>query len=143
MKKLFSFSFSLVIGILLLGYTCTKFECEQLSGFLQKTDNARTNYNITNPEPFEVVQSNITVEGMASVRSGFVQYRVKDASNQLLAVGQIYIPQTLFGEMRSFSGEIELEKDASTAEGMLELFEKSNLDGSTVNGILIPIQFAE
>jgi len=105
-----------------------------------KVQTENDSIKIAKPRPRQYISSPLVVLGEANVFEATYNYRLKDASNNILAEG--------FGmtagafEMNPFREELSFLNPGS-GEGLLEVFEISAKDGSEQHKISIPVFFTE
>jgi len=95
---------------------------------------------IKSPRKNAAVNNSIIVSGRASVLESNIMVRIKD-SNNILAESYITV-ESWIDKLYPFSRKIRYSKPASR-NGVVEIFEKSEKDGSEINKVVIPVVFLD
>lgn len=99
------------------------------------------NIVVTQPKADDMVTSSFTVEGKARVFENVIQYRLRDQNGTILAADSLQYTAPDAGQFGDFSVTISYT-NAKGTRGMLEVFSSSPKDGSEINKVSIPVQFA-
>ncbi|MBT7929754.1 hypothetical protein HN682_07560 [Candidatus Peregrinibacteria bacterium] len=145
MKKLISLIFLAILGSVPMIFICYKENCSLISSRIPKLNGellkSSEMFSIHSPKPNNLVETSFIVKGTSRSRASVLNFNVKDNLGNMIAGGYLYVQASIFGEARSFSSEISIEKKAKTGSSILEIFEKSSVDGSNDEKISVPIRF--
>lgn len=96
-------------------------------------------FRIFEPAPNEEIGTTFTVKGQARVFEGVFSYSFEDG-HKVLAAGNEHVAAGA-PEWADFEFTIAYEKPTNPV-GVLIIFEKSAKDGSSINQLLIPLNFS-
>jgi nucleoid-associated protein YgaU len=94
---------------------------------------------VRQPQPNDIVDNPIKVCGIGTGFEGTFSARVRDRNGRFLA--QVPVRAGGTGIWGNFQVEISLGGRPSTAQGTLELFEFSQVNGTPLNLVVVPIVF--
>lgn len=105
------------------------------------TEEIESNIRVSQPVANQTVGKNITIKGEARVYENNVNYRVRDASGLVLAEGYITAQALDIGQFGPFEITTAL-KPPAVFRGQVEVYSESANDGSEINTVTIPVEFA-
>ncbi len=115
-------------------------EDETVEEAIAKVITKNKNAEVTSPTPYEKISNPVTVKGKANFFEANVIIRITDNDGQVLASTYTLAEGTM--KLYPFSKEIAYKKPSSKG-GIIEVFEESAKDGTEINKITIPVEFAD
>lgn len=144
MKKIFSlfpFVVLAIIGLGIYSLTCRQAECPIVSEYLGADLSHRQLIKVYKPEAFATVSDGIKVKGRSRIKHNYVNYRIEDNNQQLLAADYLLIRPSMLGEWHDFTHDISLARLPTASGGIMEIFYKSGHDGSVNAIVIVPLRF--